>query len=123
MADFLSDLPHIPTLIGGVVLFILFAFILSYSVLKQSNKNSKDDALAKIFDQYPEIINQGHGQYYFFEQIGSSWYVGIGYGGKESQIEDGDCFRVDGDHVEYINSIKKLSSNITEINPVTCEGM
>lgn len=119
---FFKSISKLPLIAAGVFLFSVFASLLNYSVANQNNQNTKEEALSKIFITFPEVVNQGLGQYYFYEQIGSSWYVGLGYGGSGVQIVGGDCFRVTGNEIQYINSLQRTSSEITEINPVSCEG-
>ncbi|MCA9386682.1 hypothetical protein KC669_01465 [Candidatus Dojkabacteria bacterium] len=123
MLKVLSKIPKLPALAGVFTIVFLFASALGLSVARQPNTNTKEEALQLIFSEYPEIKDQGLGQYYFFEQVGSAWYVAIGYGGSGLMIVNGDCFKVIGSTVDYTNSLQKSSSDITKINAVTCEGI
>ena len=122
MISIIRNLLRSPYFIFYGLITILFILGSGFRIVRQPLKISFEEALDLIFSEYPEIMDQGEAQRYFSEQIGESWYISVAYISTNNAIEGGDCFRVTGKDVVYLNNIQIDSSFPTKVNPVTCRA-
>ncbi len=122
MWNLIKNLLKSPYILVYALTSLLFLLGSGFRIVRQPLRITFKEALEMIFEEYPEVEDQGETQRYFSEQVSGTWYISIAYLDNEQRIEGGDCFRVTKDDVVYVDSIKISSSRPTRINPITCEA-
>lgn len=120
MSEIIKTLLKSPYFLAYLISTVLFFIASRFETVSQPLKLSFEEALQLIYLEYPESHDNGNSQKFFSEQINDTWYISIAYIDSKNRMIGGDCFRVTGTDVVYINSVKIESVNATKINPVTC---
>ena len=121
-------LPTNKFLYGGLLAIVAIFFGVAIFTLPQysdptSPITTEAEGVELIFETYPELRTNGFGQVYFSELIGENWYIAIGYGGAGVPIIGGDCFKIKPDLKIERRALRTTSSQIEQIDPVSCEGI